>query len=126
MISCICKCSQNCNFTPEESDNPDHECTFLSMYDMNEMCVYAMQLHKPQEYGIGAEIEDLDEDDLKQLQLDAHENLRLVSQHMHINAFRNVWLGYNTCGLLEQLPHGMMHAFYMGYLCMYCKPLCHH
>jgi len=86
------------------------------MYDMNEMCIYAMQLYKPQEYGIGAEIEGLDKDDLKQLQLDAHENLRLFSQHMHINAFRNVWLGYNTCGLLEQLPHDMMHAFLHGIL----------
>jgi len=54
-----------CNVTPEESDNPDHVCTFLSMYDMNEMCIYAMQLYKPQEYGIGAEIEGLDVDDFE-------------------------------------------------------------
>ena len=100
-----------CNVTPEESDNPDHECNFLSMDDMNEMCVYAMSLYKPEEYGIGEEIQGLHVDDLKQLKLDAHDNLKSYSQHMHINAFRDVWLGYNTCGLLEKLPHDMMHAF---------------
>jgi len=51
------------NVTAEESDNPDHEYIFISMYDINEMCVYAMQLYKPQGYGIGAEIEGLHEDD---------------------------------------------------------------
>jgi len=36
---------------------------------------------------------------------------------MHINACRNVWLGYITCGLLEKLPHDMMmHAFLHGVL----------
>jgi len=27
-----------------------------------------------------------------------------------------VWLGSNTCGLLESLPHGLMHAFLHGVL----------
>jgi len=35
----------------------------------------------------------------------------MMSQHMHINAFHYVWLGSNTYGLLESLPHDMMHAF---------------
>jgi len=43
----------------------------------------------------------LDEDQLKQLKVEAHEQLRMVSQHMHITAFNGVWLGYNTCGLLK-------------------------
>jgi len=105
-----------CDVSPEDCDNPDHECNFLSMHDMNEMCVYAMQLYKPEEYGIVKEINSLDEDQLKQLKVEAHEQLRMVSQHMHINAFNDVWLGYNTCGLLEKLPHDMMHAFLHGVL----------
>jgi len=40
----------------------------------------------------------------------------MVSQHMHINAFNDVWLGSNTCGLLEKLQHDMMHAFLHGVL----------
>jgi len=105
-----------CDVTPEESDNPYHVCNFLSMYDMNKKCVYVMQLYYPKEYGIEAEVQSLHEDLLKQLKLDAHESLRLVSQHMHINAFNDVWLGSNTCGLLEKLPHDMMHAFLHGVL----------
>jgi len=48
--------------------------------------------------------------------MEAHENLRMLSQHMHINAFHDVWLGSNTGGLLESLPHDMMHAFLHGVL----------
>jgi len=55
-----------CDVSPEDCDNPDHVCNFLSMHDMNEMCVYAMQLYKPEEYGIGSEITSLDEDQLKE------------------------------------------------------------
>jgi len=40
----------------------------------------------------------------------------MVSQHMHINAFNDVWVGYNTGGLLEKLPHDMMHVFLHGVL----------
>ena len=40
----------------------------------------------------------------------------MMSQHMHINAFHDVWLGSNTYGLLESLPHDMMHAFLHGVL----------
>jgi len=105
-----------CDVTPEESDNPYHVCNFLSMYDMNKKCVYVMQLYYPKEYGIEAEVQSLDEDQLKQLKLDAHESLRMVSQHMHINAFNDVWFGPNTYGLLEKLPHDMMHAFLHGVL----------
>jgi len=50
---------QACNVNPEESDNPDHECNF----DMSEMCVYAMLLYKPEEYGIGEEIQGFHVDD---------------------------------------------------------------
>jgi len=53
-----------CDVSPEDSDNPDHVCNFLSMHDMREMCVYAMQLYKPAEYGIGSKINSLDEDQL--------------------------------------------------------------
>jgi len=35
---------------------------------------------------------------------------------MHLNAFHDVWLGTNTYGLLEHLPHDMMHAFLHGVL----------
>jgi len=35
---------------------------------------------------------------------------------MHVNAFSNMWMGSNTYGLLEALPHDMMHAFLHGVL----------
>jgi len=89
---------------------------FLSKYDMNKMCAYARQLYQPEQYGIRSEIKSFNEDQLKQLKLDAHEQLRIVSQHMHISAFNDVWLGSNTCTLLEILPHDMMYAFLHGVL----------
>jgi len=35
---------------------------------------------------------------------------------MHVNAFSNIWLGCNKHGLLEALPHDMVHAFLHGVL----------
>jgi len=40
-------------------------------------------------------------------------------QHMHLNACRNVWLGYITCGLLEKLPHDMMMYTFLHGVLMY-------
>jgi len=53
---------------------------------------------------------------LNQVQQTKQQKLQALSQHMHINAFANVWLGSNTYGLLEALPHNMMHAFLHGVL----------
>jgi len=105
-----------CDVTPEESDNPDHKCNFLSMTDINDMCLGALQLYKPAQYGIGIDLNEFTPLEIKEAQQEAHENLWSMSQHMHINAFRDVWLGSNTCGLLESLPHDMMHAFLHGVL----------
>jgi len=52
---------------PEINDNPNYASKFLSMYDINKMYVYAVQLYKPEEYSIGSEIKSLYEDQLKQL-----------------------------------------------------------
>jgi len=35
---------------------------------------------------------------------------------VHLNAFSDIWLGSNTYGLLESLPHDMMHVFLHGVL----------
>jgi len=53
---------------------------------------------------------------LKQKQQTTQQELQALSQHIHCNAFENVWLGSNTYGLLESLPHDMMHAFLHGVL----------
>jgi len=79
-----------CDVTPEECDNPHHVCNFLSMHDMNEMCVYAMQLYNPEKYGIETELETFDEEALNEFKLEAHEIFKMVSQHLHINAFNDV------------------------------------
>jgi len=52
---------------------------------------------------LGLRLHDFTPIEIKEAQLEAHENLRMLSQHMHINAFHDVWLGSNTCGLLESL-----------------------
>jgi len=86
------------------------------MSDIHDMCLVAMQLYLPEEYGIGTDLDQFTAQEIKEAKLEAHENLRLMSQHMHINAFHDVWLGSNTFGLLESLPHDMMHAFLHGVL----------
>jgi len=50
------------------------------------------------------------------MQQTKQQQLQALSQHMNINVFSNVWLGSNTYGLLEALPHDMMHAFLHGVL----------
>jgi hypothetical protein len=105
-----------CDVTPEQSDNPNHKCRFISMSDINELCLVALNLYKPEEYGIGFDFGNFSEYEIKEAKLEAHENLRMKSQHMHLNAFHDIWLGTNTYGLLESLPHDMMHAFLHGVL----------
>ncbi len=86
-----------CNVTPEESEDPSHVCNYLDMQEINQKCILAMT-----------------KEQLKQKQQTKQQQLQALSQHMHINAFENVWLGSNTYGLLESLPHDMMHAFLHG------------
>ena len=105
-----------CDVTPEECENPNHKCNFISMSDIHDLCLAGMQLYSPEEYGIGIQLDQYTENEIKATKLETHENLRLLSQHMHINAFHDVWLGSNTYGLLESLPHDMMHAFLHGVL----------
>jgi len=95
----------------------------FSMSDMNELCVNAMQLHKQrnmamEECGNGSELDTLQEDELKQLKMGAHENLWMYSQHVNINSFSALWFGSNTCCLLECLPHAMIMIFCIVYSCM--------
>jgi len=112
-VSRVCRA---CNVSPEQLDDPEHECTFLDMAEINAKCVLALGLYKPDEYGIGEDLEGKTEEDIKELRAIAHKNLIELSQHMHINAFHDVWLGSTSCGLLECLPHDMMHAFLHGVL----------
>jgi len=56
----------------------------------------ALQLYKPEEYGIGINLQKFSDLEIKQAKLEAHENLKKLSQHMHLNAFHDVWLGTNT------------------------------
>ncbi len=84
------------------------------MSDVHQLCLAGMQLYNLEEYGIGIDLGNFTDKQIKQAKLEAHENLRLLSQHMDINAFHDVWLGSNTYGLLESLPHDMMHAFLHG------------
>jgi len=86
------------------------------MSEINDLCLTALQLYNSTEYGIGVDLDGFTPLEIKEAQAEAHENLRMLSQHMHINAFHDVWLGSNTCGLLESLPHDMMHAFLHGVL----------
>jgi len=105
-----------CDVTPEESDDPYHECRFLSMSDLNAKSRLALGLYKPKEYGLELQLEGLSNNEQEDLKIEAHNNLKQLSQHMHINAFEDVWLGSNTYGLLESLPHDMIHAFLHGVL----------
>jgi len=105
-----------CDVTPDESVDPNHVCNFISMHNINDLCITALQLYKPEEYGIGDELDGFTEMEIKEAKVEAHENLRLLSQHMHLNAFSDIWLGSNTYGLSESLPHDMMHSFLHGVL----------
>jgi len=73
-------------------------------------------LYKPEVYGSGNKLDGFSENEIKEAKVEAHENLRLLPQHMHLNAFNGIWLGSNTYGLLKSLPHDMMHAYLHGVL----------
>ena len=103
-----------CDVTCEEREYPHHECKFLSVAEINAKSRLALGLYKPEEYSLGTELEGMSEVDLNELKIEAHNNLKKLSQHMHLNHFHDVWLGSNTFHLLESLPHTMMHAFLHG------------
>jgi len=68
------------------------------MHDVNDLCITALKLYKPEEYGIGDELDDFDKDEIQEAKIEDHDNLMLLSQHMHLNAFKDIWLGSNTYG----------------------------
>ena len=86
------------------------------MDDINQKCKEAMKVMFPKEYDNNNAVLAMTAPALKQAQQDKLDKLQQLSQHMHENAFQNVWLGSNTNGLLEALPHDMMHAFLHGVL----------
>jgi len=62
------------------------------MHDsINVLCLTALQLYKPEEYGIGDELDGFSANEIKEAKVKAHENLRLLSQHMLLNAFNDIW-----------------------------------
>jgi len=76
-----------CDVTaPEESDNPDHQCRFISMSNVHGLCLAAMQLYLPKECGIRTDVDYFTVEEIKETKLEAHKNLRMM-QHMHIMPF---------------------------------------
>jgi len=102
--------------TVEESEDPNHVCNFLNMHHINVKCQNAMRLFFIEDFDENSSITDLSENGLKQKQNKTLDELQQLSQHMHVNAFSNMWMGSNTNGLMEALPHDMMHAFLHGVL----------
>ena len=48
-----------CYVTWDQSNDPFHKCKFISMTDVNLRCFAALQLYKPEEYGIGINLQRL-------------------------------------------------------------------
>jgi len=46
------------------------------MADVNELCFAALQFYKPEEYGIGIDLERYTDMEIKEAKLEAHENLK--------------------------------------------------
>jgi len=46
------------------------------MSDIHDMCLVAMQLYLPEEYGIGTDLDQFTAQEIKEAKLEAHENLR--------------------------------------------------
>lgn len=105
-----------CNVTPEESEDPSHVCNYLFMQQINQKCKEAMKVFFPNNYDNNEDILSMTKEQLKQKQQTKQQELQALSQHIHCNTFENVWLGSNKYGLLESLPHDMMHAFLHGVL----------
>jgi len=55
-----------CYVTPDESDDPFHKCKFISMTDVNLKCLAALQLYKPEEYGIGINLQRFSDLEIKE------------------------------------------------------------
>jgi len=65
-----------CDVQPKQIDNPYHVCKFLSMPDINTKCRVALGIYKPEEYGLGTELDGLTEYDIKELKVEAHNSLK--------------------------------------------------
>jgi len=98
-------------------------CLHFYTNDINAKCEEETRLFFPEDNEDNANVR------LKQSQQNVQENPPTLLQHMHA-MLANVWLGSNIHGLLEDLPHDMMHAFLNGVLIyiievtMYpCKPI---
>ncbi len=63
-----------CDVSPEGNDNPYHIYNSISMHDVNDLCITALKLYKPEEYGIWDELDDFDEDEIQEANIEAHKN----------------------------------------------------
>jgi len=107
----VARLSCTCNVTFNELDNPDWQCQFLKMNDLQTISIRALGLHGfiPKE-----EVEQLPINEKMYEISRCMDELQKLSQHMHDNAFDSVWFGENDNGILGACQTDVMHAFLHG------------
>jgi hypothetical protein len=102
-----------CTCPDDELDNPNYRCECIDQHVINQQCIRAMKLS-------GQLTMDEHEEPVTQPSAKAEleglrEDLRAKSRHIHLNAFINVHMGDNKCGLIAgATPTDVMHAFLLG------------
>jgi len=107
----IARLSRTCNVSFHESDNPNWQCQFLKMEELQSVSIRALELHG---FILNKEVDHLPIN-VKMYEMNqCMDKLQKLSQHMHDNAFDSVWFGVNPNGILGASPMDLMHAFLHG------------
>jgi len=108
-----CRC---CDVPPEKLNDHQHKCNYVDHYSFNAVSQYAMKISGLIPWDEAIDGEELSEANKKVILDESAEFLKNFSHHLHDNAFADIWFGHNTLGLLEKMPHDLMHAFQHGVL----------
>ena len=104
--------SRPCQCHPDEADDLEHDCQWLSMDWFQEESVLALKLMGVLEFDDDDTV--LSEKEGRMRLKEIEEELNDLSQHIFDSAFANVWFGVNERGILGATPVDLMHAFLHG------------
>ena len=86
----VARLSCTCNVTFNGSDNPDWQCQFLKMEDLQSVSIQALELHG---FILNEEVDQLPINEKMYEMSQCMDRLQKLLQHMHDNAFDSVWFG---------------------------------
>ena len=132
-----CRLCRACTVSYNKADDPSHICKYLSMNEINQLVVNAMdcralatqdKIDKAKVHKKGTRKKGMNPEEKKvhrQATKEAEEALQAISTHVCVNSFRDIPFGANPQGIHGATPVDLMHCYLLGII-RYCMRLAVH